>query len=50
MAPIARLLPASMPVAKQRADTFTVRATQLFLHQTLQLSLYAAHNAGNRDR
>ncbi len=44
------VLPAGMPVAKRRADTFTVRATQLFLHQTLRLSLYAAHNAGNRDR
>lgn len=43
-------LPAGFPVDKRRADTFTARVTQFFLHQTLRLSLYAAYNDGNRDR
>ncbi len=43
-------LPPGLPVDQRRSDTVTVRATQLFLHQTLRLSLYAAYNTGNHDR
>lgn len=43
-------LPAGFPADKRRSDTFAARATQLFLHQTLRLSLYASYNAANGDR
>jgi hypothetical protein len=43
-------LPVGFPMDKRRADTFTGRATQFFLHQTLRLSLYAAYNNANGDR
>lgn len=42
--------PAGFPVDKRRIDTFTGRATQFLLHQTLRLSLYAAYNTSSRDR
>lgn len=42
-------LPAGFPVDERWSHTVTARLTQLFLHQTLRLSMYALYNASNDD-
>lgn len=43
-------LPPGFPAEKRWSHTFTARATQFFLHQTLRLSVYALYNASSHDR
>ena len=42
-------LPAGFPVEKQWNPTVTLRMTQMLMHQTLRLSVYALHSLGNGD-
>ena len=42
-------LPAGFPMERRWSHTLTTRLTQLFLHQTLRLSVYASYNDGNGD-
>jgi len=43
-------LPSGFPVEDRLSHTVTLRVTQLLMHQTLRLSVYAAHNASNGDQ
>ncbi|MBI5901687.1 MAG: hypothetical protein HZB40_21010 [Rhodocyclales bacterium] len=43
-------LPAGFPVDQRWSHTLTARVTQMFLHQTLRLSIYGSWNEGNGDR
>ncbi len=42
--------PAGFPVDTRWNHTLTFRATQMLMHQTLRLSLYASYNTNNGDR
>jgi hypothetical protein len=41
--------PAGFPIDKHWNHTLTLRATQMLMHQTLRLSLYASYNTSNGD-
>ncbi|MBI3374431.1 MAG: hypothetical protein HY017_22120 [Betaproteobacteria bacterium] len=41
--------PAGFPIDKRWNHTLTLRATQMLMHQTLRLSLYASYNTSNGD-
>jgi hypothetical protein len=45
----AALPPPAFPVERRWSHTFSMRATQFFLHQTLRFSVYASRNASNGD-